>query len=45
MDVIVYSERWDLNLYLNVNEVLTFDDCISAGSAFHADDRTGQRAG
>ena len=31
--VSVYSERWALNLFLNVNNV--FDDCISAGRAFH----------
>ena len=31
--VSVYSERWALNLFLNVNNV--FDDCTSAGRAFH----------
>ena len=30
--VSVYSERWALNLFLNVN---VFDDCTSAGRAFH----------
>ena len=30
--VSVYSERWALNLFLNVNNV--FDDCTSAGRAF-----------
>ena len=32
MGVSVYSERWALNLFLNVNNV--FDDCTSAGRAF-----------
>ena len=31
--VSVYRERWALNLFLNVDNV--FDDCTSAGRAFH----------
>ena len=31
--VSVYSERWALNLILNVNNV--FNDCTSTGRAFH----------
>ena len=30
--VSIYSERWALNLFLNVNNV--FKDCTSAGRAF-----------
>ena len=30
--VSVYSERWALNLFLNINNV--FEDCTSAGRAF-----------
>ena len=30
--VSIYSERWALNLFLNVNNV--FEDCTSAGRAF-----------
>ena len=31
--VSVFSERWALNPFLNVNNM--FDDCTSAGRAFH----------
>ena len=31
--VSVYSKRWAVNLFFNVNN--GFDDCTSAGRAFH----------